>query len=48
MRLQLGMSGEQKRITFQSIHELYAEEIPYYCLLYKTYGLRIGRFDQRN
>ena len=37
--LQRGISAEQKRKTFQSIHELYVKEIPYYCILYKTYGI---------
>lgn len=38
-KLQQGVSSEHKSRTFESIHELYSKEIPYYCLLYKTYGL---------
>lgn len=37
-KLQQGITGVEKRKTFETLHQLYAGEIPYYCLLYKTYG----------
>ncbi len=37
-KLQQGIPGEEKRKTFETLHQLYSNEIPYYCLLYKTYG----------
>lgn len=37
-RLQQGIPTPEKRKTFESLHQLYTSEIPYYCLLYKTYG----------
>lgn len=37
-RMQQGIWGEEKRNTFKTLQKLYIEEIPYLCLLYKTYG----------
>ncbi len=38
-RLQQGIPADEKRAVFESLHKLYIDEIPYYGLLYKTYGL---------
>lgn len=36
--MQSAIGIDRKRETFIKIHEILTEEIPYYCLLYKTYG----------
>lgn len=37
--LQRCLSVKEKRAAFEGLNGLYRDEIPYYCLLYKTYGL---------
>lgn len=37
-KMESGLTTEEKRSTFKQVKELLNEEIPYYCLLYKTYA----------
>ncbi|WP_206458035.1 ABC transporter substrate-binding protein [Anaerovorax sp. IOR16] len=37
-KMQSGITEEQRKATFSEIKEILNEEIPYYCLFYKTYG----------
>ncbi|WP_027398365.1 ABC transporter substrate-binding protein [Anaerovorax odorimutans] len=37
-KMQSGISKEEKLSTFKKIKKILDDEIPYYCLLYKTYG----------
>lgn len=37
-RMQSGITLEEKKQTFSSIKKILDDEIPYYCLLYKTYA----------
>lgn len=37
-KMQQGLMTDEKRKTFETLHDYYKNEIPYYCLLYKTYG----------
>lgn len=38
-RMQSAISIEEKREAFEQIHDILVVDIPYLCLLYKTYGL---------
>lgn len=38
-RMQSAISLEEKKQTYTQIENILAEELPYYCLLYKTYGI---------
>lgn len=38
-RMESAISLEEKKQTYTQIEKLLAEELPYYCLLYKTYGI---------
>ena len=51
-QMQSSMSTDKKRATFEKVHKIITDEIPYYCLLYKTYGLAVsndlkGNIDPR-
>lgn len=37
-KMESGISQEEKKVTFQKVKAILNKEIPYYCLLYKTYG----------
>lgn len=37
-KMESGITTEEKKETFNKIHSLINDELPYYCLLYKTYG----------
>lgn len=37
-KMQSGISNEEKKETYQKIKDILTDELPYYCLLYKTYG----------
>lgn len=37
--MQSAVNTEQKREIYSEIHKLLRDEIPYYCILYKTYGI---------
>ena len=36
--MQSGISNAQKADTFQKVNSILEDELPYYCILYKTYG----------
>jgi len=38
-RMQSGISPEEKKKTFMGIRKVLKQDLPYYCLLYKTYGV---------
>ncbi|GAB1475272.1 ABC transporter substrate-binding protein [Bacillota bacterium] len=42
-RMQQGITPEERRDVFKELHALYKEEIPYLCLLYKTYGFAASK-----
>lgn len=42
VKMQQGISRQEKKDTFETLHRLYLKEIPYYCLLYRTYGLAVS------
>lgn len=41
-RMQSAVTIEDKKKIYGNIHRILGDEIPYYCLLYKTYGLATG------
>ncbi|WP_324824143.1 ABC transporter substrate-binding protein [Sinanaerobacter sp. ZZT-01] len=38
-KMQSGVTEEQRKNTFSQIKEILSEDMPYYCLFYKTYGV---------
>lgn len=42
-QMQSGINREEKKAVFEHISKIYTQEIPYYCLLYKTYGLAVSK-----
>ena len=38
-QMQSAISVSEKKKVFKDIHTILREEVPYYCLLYKTYGI---------
>lgn len=37
-KMESGISQQNRQITYSQISEILANDLPYYCLLYKTYG----------
>jgi len=37
-KMESGVSHEERQAAYQQVKEILADELPYFCLLYKTYG----------
>lgn len=37
-KMESGISREERKSTYENIQKILSDELPYYCLLYKTYG----------
>lgn len=41
-RMESGITEEERAETFQEVKKILAQELPYFCLLYKTYGAAVS------
>ena len=37
-RMNQGAEADQKKVTYERMKPILADELPYYCMFYKTYG----------